>query len=511
MPDRSVDKVAVTVATEEQLAGYAAAQARVREFDTPRLYDAADPRSRVFFAMFDGTGNDANADPGHITNVGLLASQMERLAAADPHIGAVYKEGPGTQGGLTGLLDAVTGTTYRERVESMYDQFADQSARWLRDDPQARISVVSVGFSRGAEQAAGFARLVEERGIQAAPSIFAPGGRFTEEQVAFTQPPLRSPGQVAQALGLYDPVGTGAPTGFDRRPPPSVLSGLQICAADEFRRQFPSTAIIGQGLSDDGRFLGVTTAGAHSDIGGGYLLHGLSHRNFNLMAEYLNGVLGEPAIKTLEVPAAPDMSVIHDTPWFYLKRDARETIGTLEPTGGKALEEVNPVLAELYARQHVAPPPAPPAEPAPAIALLSLDDTTTAAFEDLGRNAEVAQVLAGAARELEAGAAGRFALHDTNGNPVGHFDIVPAAPEAPPADGAVRLALDLNQPAFGADRDAALAQAILRVADQVAGAAGDTSFTVKADNGQVLGEMVMQRPAPAPERQQVAEAAAPAF
>ena len=508
MPDRSVDKVAVTVATEEQLAGYAAAEARVREFDTPRLYDAADPRSRVFFAMFDGTRNDANADPGHITNVGLLARQMERLAAADPHIGAVYKEGPGTQGGLTGLLDAATGGTYRERVETMYDKFADQSARWLREDPEARISVVSVGFSRGAEQAAGFARLVEERGIQAAPSIVAPDGRFTAEQVAFTQPPLRSPGEIAQALGLYDPVGTGAPTGFDRRPPPSVLSGLQICAADEFRMHFPSTAIIGQGLSDDGRFLGVTTAGAHSDIGGGYQLHGLSHRNFNLMAEYLNGVLGAPAIKTLEVPASPDMSVIHDTPWFYLKRDARETIATLEPTGGKALEEVNPVLAELYAKQHVA---LTLADPAPAIAVLSLEDTTTAAFEDLGRNAEVAQVLAGAARELQAGASGPFALHDTNGNQVGHFGIESAAPQAPPADGAVRLALDLNQPAFGADREAVLAQAILRAADQVASAAGDTSFTVKADNGQVLGEMVMQRPAPAPERQYVAEAAAPAF
>lgn len=508
MPDRSVDKVAVTVATEAQLAGYAAAQEQVRAFDTPRLYDGADPRARVFFALFDGTRNDANADPAHITNVGLLARQLERLAAADAAVGAAYKEGPGTQGGLTGLLDAATGATYRERVEWMYAQFADQSARWLRDDPAARISVVSVGFSRGAEQAAGFARLVDERGIQHPATLPAPDARFTAEQVAFTQPPLRSPGQVAQALGLYDPVGTGAPTGFDRRPPPSVLSGLQINAADELRRHFPSTAVIGQGLSDDGRFLGVTTAGAHSDIGGGYLLHGLSHRNFNLMAEYLNGVLGEPAIKALAVPARPDMSVIHDTPWFYIKRDARETIFTLAP-GGEAREAVNPVLAELYARQHV-PLAAAAAAPA-AIAVLSLEDTSTAAFEDLGRNAEVAQVLAGAAQQLRAGVPGPFALHDTNGNPVGRFDIVAAVPDAPPADGAVRLALDLGQPAFGADRDGALARVILQAAAQVAAAPGDTSFTVKADDGQALGVLVMRDPAPAPERQQGAEAAAPAF
>jgi hypothetical protein len=498
MPHRSEDKVAVTPASDAHLATYADASRQVQAFATPRLYDAEDPRARVFYALFDGTSNDAIKDPEHITNVGLLARQVERLAQADPHIGVFYKEGPGTQRGLTGLVDAAIGGTYAERIEVMYDQFAKQSARWLRDDPQAQISVVSVGFSRGAEQAAGFARMVDERGVQDMAAAVRDSRPFGPDRLTFTAPPLRAPGQVAQALGLYDPVGTGAPAQNDRRPPPSVLTGLQIYADHEFRRQFPATTIIPEGTSENGRFLGVTTAGAHSDIGGGYKLNGLSHRNFNMMADYLNNVMGEAVIRPLAVPAEPSMSVIHDTPWYFIKREEREIITALDKNG-LPREQVNPVLAELFDKQRV---PLTVATPAPAlVAVLSLDNTRTAAFEDLGRNTEVAQVLTEAALKIRAGDPGPFPLHDTNGNAVGRFAIVTDAPTAPPPDGAVRLALDLNQPIFGGDREHRLAQTILQAAEQVAASGNDVSFALKSPDGQVLGDMVMQRhiPAPAPE------------
>lgn len=57
--------------------------------------------------------------------------------------------------------------------------------------------------------------------------------------------------------------------------PPSVVSTFQINAADERRGLFPVDRIVPAGLSDDGRFLSVDVAGAHSDVGGSYLSSGL--------------------------------------------------------------------------------------------------------------------------------------------------------------------------------------------------------------------------------------------
>jgi len=109
---------------------------------------------------------------------------------------AVYKEGPGTQGEIKGVLDGAIGGTYQERIELMYEKLTERTASWLEDDPDVNIRVVSVGFSRGAEQAAGFSRLLHERGIRSVED---------EKQV------LRAPGTTPQALGLYDPVATGTP------------------------------------------------------------------------------------------------------------------------------------------------------------------------------------------------------------------------------------------------------------------------------------------------------------
>lgn len=352
MAKKSVDGVAVTVASAEHLATYTEAQGKVDEFATPRLFKADDPHSRVFYALFDGTSNDAIKDPEHITNVGLLGKQLEVMADANPSIGFYYKEGPGTQGGVRGLVDAATGGTYEERIDAMYKKFALQSELWLAAEPHASISVVSVGFSRGAEQAAGFARMVDERGIE---KIVKSGGvrAISNEQLAIQPLRLREPGTVPQALGLYDPVCTGTPARHDRRPPPSVLTGLQIYADHEYRRDFPSTVVIPKGTSENGRFLGVNTAGAHSDIGGGYLLNGLSNRNFNLMACYLNNVMGERMVQPLEVPAAEHQSVIHTTPWYFVKRDEREVIHALERSGAAPRQAVSPVLSQLFARQEV--------------------------------------------------------------------------------------------------------------------------------------------------------------
>lgn len=334
MANRSKDGVDVTPASAVQLATYAVAEQQLDAFKVPRLYDAADPHARVFVALFDGTGNDAVRDPQHITNVGLLKAQIEEIGRKDAHVGHFYKEGPGTQDGLAGVWDSITGGTYNERIEAMYDKFDRQAARWLKEDPDAKISLVSVGFSRGAEQAAGFSRLVDERGVEDPTAKVVERVVGHADQVLYTAPALRPDGTIPQALGLYDPVGTGEPGEHDRRPPPSVVSGMQIRADDEYRAAFPSTTIIEQGASTDGRFLGLTTAGAHSNIGGSYQLDGLSRRNFNLMAKYLDGVLGEGVIKRLDVAPSPRLDVIHDSTqhqWFYREVPARRSVTELDP------------------------------------------------------------------------------------------------------------------------------------------------------------------------------------
>lgn len=353
MAVRSKDGVDVTPASAAQLATYALAEAQLDAFKVPKLYDAADPHARVFVALFDGTGNDAVKDPQHITNVGRLKAQIEEIGRKNPNVGHFYKEGPGTQAGLTGLWDSITGGTYTERIEAMYDKFARQAARWLRDDPDAKISLVSVGFSRGAEQAAGFARLVDERGVQDPTAKVVERVVGHADQVSYTAPALRPDGTVPQALGLYDPVATGEPGQHDRRPPPSVVSGVQIKAADEHRAAFPSTTIIEQGASLDGRFLGLTTAGAHSNIGGSYQLDGLSRRNFNLMAKYLNGVLGENVIKALDVVPSAKLDVIHDSTqhqWFYREVPVRQSVTELDPQD-RPVEPADRALVAPYLRE----------------------------------------------------------------------------------------------------------------------------------------------------------------
>jgi hypothetical protein len=117
---------------------------------------------------------------------------------------------------------------------------------------------------------------------------------------------------VAQAVGLFDPVGTGEPVrDHDRRLPPSVISGFQIIAADERRGLFKSDHIIDPGMTPDGRFLGVIVAGAHSDVGGSYFRDGLAIRSDNLMAAYLNGLSDKPLLEMQAVPDDPRLDVVH--------------------------------------------------------------------------------------------------------------------------------------------------------------------------------------------------------
>jgi len=317
--ERHPDGVSTMPATEADLASFPEASRQLAAFSAPVLHDSNRSNDRLFVASFDGTGNSMLKDaPENHTNVAFIHAQVKALEQraleeqGSSMIAGGYVEGPGTQGGWRGGVDLATGGTYEARMEEMYFQFIQQASTWLRDNPDADIRIAAIGFSRGAEQAAGFTRLVEERGIQDPKGMDIVRDRNGHiERLEPTRPNLREPGTVIQAVGLFDPVGTGEPRDHDRRLPPSVVSGFQITADDERRNLFQSTRVMDPGVTDGGRFLNVTVAGAHSDIGGGYSQDGIGIRSGNLMIDYLNALSDTPYLEKREEPTDPARNVIH--------------------------------------------------------------------------------------------------------------------------------------------------------------------------------------------------------
>lgn len=344
------DGVKTYQAKADDMATYGIAQTTMAKMPVPLLLNSDNPHERLFVASFDGTWNDAEKDPLHLTNVGQVGNRIAEISK-DPEsrIAGHYVKGVGTQDNfIERTFDGAFGYTYDERLEAMYKQLTLQAKEWLEKDPQAQIRIAEIGFSRGAEQAAGFARLVNERGIQDPEGRREYRGEDGRMHVEFTKPPLVAPGQTPQAVGLFDPVGTGEPRQHDRRLPPSVVSGFQIVAEDELRSSFKSTSIIDQGMTPDGRLLGVTVAGAHTNVGDGYHLNGLGIRSGNLMVDYLNALSDTPYLQKRPEPSDPAMNVVHRSDYGMggVMRigasdpgDPRRTVETMAPRGVKGDRE----------------------------------------------------------------------------------------------------------------------------------------------------------------------------
>jgi len=307
--------------TRQDFQRYDQAQHSLSRLSTPILLHTNNPHERLFLANFDGTGNDAEHDSEHITNIGVFNRELNKISSQNPHIFTWYLPGPGTQSHLIPrIADRAIGYTYDARIEKMYGEFIRQADLWIEEDPNAQIRVVAIGFSRGAEQAAGFTRVVHERGIQDWQGEKIHHHFFGRDTVTYNNPPLVAPAQVPQAVMLIDPVGTGRPHDRNRQLPPSVVSGFQLTARDERRTAFPETRIIPMGASDDGRFLDVTVPGAHSDLGGGYHHDGLAILNRNLAVDYLNALSDTPLLKKQAEPDDLQRYMIHrseDHQFFY--------------------------------------------------------------------------------------------------------------------------------------------------------------------------------------------------
>ena len=234
------DRVSRYAADPHDLETYARAESALSDMRVPVLHDGRSPASRLFVAYFDGTGNDATRSDKGLTNVAQLHAATVEAASKDSTLGTAYVRGPGTQANaVVSVVDKARGFSYDPRLETMYYEFCRQATEWLQEGPDRRISLANVGFSRGAEQAAGFARLVAERGIQDVTRgtvVRNADGLIVEHHYPPT--PLVGRHQIAQAELLFDPVGTGTPHERDRRPPPQVLTGLQVTAEDERRDAF---------------------------------------------------------------------------------------------------------------------------------------------------------------------------------------------------------------------------------------------------------------------------------
>jgi hypothetical protein len=299
-------------ADAQRLQSYTQAEQELSRLTAPVFIHANNLHERLYFSCLDGTGNDETKPQfGPETNVARINDQIVELH--NNRIQTGYVAGPGTEDGwLARTRDGISGETYNERLETAYKQLIDKAWEWKKEDPLAEIRVVGLGFSRGGSEEAGLARMIDERGIQnPAGAIYTKNSSGLITHVEYTKPPIVAPGYVAQAELLFDPVSTGAPMKHDRRPPPSVISGLQIIALDERRSAFRSDHIIDPGATADGRFLGVTVAGAHSDVGGSYARDGLGIRSENLAIDYLNAFSDTPFLTKQAVPDDPRISVVH--------------------------------------------------------------------------------------------------------------------------------------------------------------------------------------------------------
>ncbi len=65
------DDVTSFPADQARLQGFRDASEQLSRFEVPRLVDATNPHEKLFYAFFDGTGNDADKDPLHATKRGM--------------------------------------------------------------------------------------------------------------------------------------------------------------------------------------------------------------------------------------------------------------------------------------------------------------------------------------------------------------------------------------------------------------------------------------------------------
>src|SRR3546814_256576 len=150
--DSRPDSVDVDPADRHDQDSYPKAEQALTRQRVPILIHADNPHERLFIAALDGTGNSMSKDaPENWSAVARIAKQIE--TSGPSNIGVGYVEGTFTQDNpITRYVDGITGFTFERRVETAYDQFCKQAKIWLSEDPDAKISIVGIGFSRRSDE-----------------------------------------------------------------------------------------------------------------------------------------------------------------------------------------------------------------------------------------------------------------------------------------------------------------------------------------------------------------------
>lgn len=353
--------------TAEELWTIVQARQALTQIPVPTLRHSENPHEYLFFAFLDGSGQDVdNPKLGLPTNVGTLSRQAEKLEL-DPgnRIGTYYTKGIGSQAfAPVRWADGALALTWDDGIEEMYREFAKQSDKWIREDPEAQIRVAGLSYSRGSVQEAGFHRLVEQYGIANPKNLKFGRDQHGNITVESHLPPLVPPGQVAQATFLLDPVATNMPRNYDARLPGSVISSASTLAATEQRKFFPHQAINDAGMSPDGRALNVPMPGGHSNIGGGNKESGVEILVGNMAVDYLNLLSDKPLFEKRPVPQDLSAFTIYQadgvTAAWGMKmdrdgeRDLREELANckiVDPC--RDSEPVNRELAAKFEYRHI--------------------------------------------------------------------------------------------------------------------------------------------------------------
>ncbi|MBJ6980232.1 MULTISPECIES: DUF2235 domain-containing protein [unclassified Luteimonas] len=304
------DGVQARVLSKEEHSMLDLTRARMQQVRAPRLMTS--PHDRLYVAALDGTSNSRLKDGLEaLSVVAVIGRAIESLADSSVKVG--YLEGVGTQAGpVRRILDGALAFTLEERAEHAYLEFCVQASQWLREDPNARIHLAGIGFSRGAETVALLERLVHERGIRDPDGAVAryDGDGILKSIAWADRPPLVPPGRTAQVAFLVDPVGTGV-YDTDRGMPASNVSAVQITSRDEGRSHFTSTQHLPPGLSDQGRMANLEVPGAHSDLGGTYLLDGTGRVVHNFAIDYFNTLLGGERLGKVAEALDPRLYAVH--------------------------------------------------------------------------------------------------------------------------------------------------------------------------------------------------------
>lgn len=254
-------------------------------------------RMKRLIVCFDGTWNSVDSG-GSETNVPRIARAVSAssLGEGTPQL-TLYLRGVGSTGiAIQRALGGITGEGVDDNIRSAYmflaQNFVPKTAHGPGGEPYDGDRIYVFGFSRGAFTARSLCGFISCTGLLKRQSL----GRLSDAWKYYQRRGTRDSQDFCTRsgadchhevtidfLGVWDTVGAlGVPVGIlgeltapdyefhDTEPSASVLCGRHALAIDEHRDEFVPT--LWTGREPPGTSVSqVWFAGAHSDVGGGYV------------------------------------------------------------------------------------------------------------------------------------------------------------------------------------------------------------------------------------------------